>query len=500
MSTLHRTNNLFCVVWLIAIASQLSLIPVAQQNERKVVVDNSYANNAIEGRVTDGNPNRARIVIKNLNNFWTNIVIQQPIGEVQLKPANPLSDIKDIGGIYATINAIAPEQEVVWFAEFDAKKYAAQTILVTPTIKGSDGKTLAFALNELSIIASLAGKVIVTKSAQKITKAVEIAMGIEDFAGLLQALENDDFLSFSEHFYNLLSDENKRIYLAEALAQLDVVVSSDSLKEMVEIIGFVEVPIKVWDITLAIIRQNESGTVTFSVPPAIAVAVSPLPSTKPTTNTPVNGLIAHIGSDGNVYLGNNLLLNVSTETPACFNAIKVVYSHDSWHFVVIVNCFEGDNELFLFNADGTGKLRITGKWDYVNYCFFDWDPSGEAFVYSRVNSSGASEGQIPVNAPPVGTVRYDVTTGEEELVPDYRPFISRFYRVIDVVNNDRLNVRSQPNPQSTIVGTIPPDASEIEANSAANGADWIYITYEGVSGWVRTRFLEVIPSKYSSCE
>lgn len=62
------------------------------------------------------------------------------------------------------------------------------------------------------------------------------------------------------------------------------------------------------------------------------------------------------------------------------------------------------------------------------------------------------------------------------------------YRVIGVAANDVLNIRSGPNSDMAIVGTIPPDAGGIRMEGGCTG-QWCPISYRGVRGWVNRRFL-----------
>jgi hypothetical protein len=188
-----------------------------------------------------------------------------------------------------------------------------------------------------------------------------------------------------------------------------------------------------------------------------------------------------------VYLGSKLLLDATQKDLGCFGVAKISYSPTGEYFVVILGCIEGDNEAFLFRADGTDKRRITGKWDYINYCFFKWEPDGKSLIYSRINSFGAPPEAIPASAPPPGIVRYDVQTREKTLP----------YRVVNVASDDVLNVRSQPDLEASIVGTIPPDGTDVQLTGKGvqvGNNFWVPIKYKEITGWVNTNYLTALLS------
>lgn len=66
------------------------------------------------------------------------------------------------------------------------------------------------------------------------------------------------------------------------------------------------------------------------------------------------------------------------------------------------------------------------------------------------------------------------------------------YRVVGVAYNDVLFIRPQPNQLKQYVGKIPPNATDVQVhgNSQRVGKNiWFYISYEGISGWVNSKFL-----------
>jgi uncharacterized protein YgiM (DUF1202 family) len=68
------------------------------------------------------------------------------------------------------------------------------------------------------------------------------------------------------------------------------------------------------------------------------------------------------------------------------------------------------------------------------------------------------------------------------------PQPSSSYRVKDVGYNDVLNIRSGPNANSNVVGTIPPDGRGIRIYGRCSSS-WCPIQYNGVQGWANGYYL-----------
>jgi uncharacterized protein YgiM (DUF1202 family) len=110
--------------------------------------------------------------------------------------------------------------------------------------------------------------------------------------------------------------------------------------------------------------------------------------------------------------------------------------------------------------------------------------------------------QAPVNPNDVGGPRY---SGGSRINPDNTggpratsdapvavdlgiPQPSSSYRVKDVGYNDVLNIRSGPNANSNVVGTIPPDGKGIRIYGRCSSS-WCPIQYNGVQGWANGYYL-----------
>ncbi len=117
----------------------------------------------------------------------------------------------------------------------------------------------------------------------------------------------------------------------------------------------------------------------------------------------------YISEDGDMCFGGTRILDLAAEAGGCFEIEEIVPAPSKGHFVVLLQCFEGDNEAFVFRSDGSEKTRLTGKWDFVNYDEYKWT-SDDYFVYQRINSCCA---EPPLDAPPAGVVWYDPQTGQK---------------------------------------------------------------------------------------
>ncbi len=174
-------------------------------------------------------------------------------------------------------------------------------------------------------------------------------------------------------------------------------------------------------------------TATHTPSPTVALTSTPLPTAK-LTNTPLPTValtntsvptstatsfpLATAGEDGKVYLESVVLFDIHEDAPGCFDdiPIEIAYSPSFEHFLVIPACIEGDNHLFLFRSDGSGKQRVTDAWDWLNFNHYEWASDGQSFTYERINSCCLSPEDIPADAPPQGLVQVDVTTLEKTFI------------------------------------------------------------------------------------
>ena len=190
----------------------------------------------------------------------------------------------------------------------------------------------------------------------------------------------------------------------------------------------------IWGVLLLVgCGQPETVAVATAVPPTAAptatetnspepTALPPTETAVPPTNTPtmVPLVTAVYQDDGTVTLDGTIILDIEAEGIPCFPDIpaEIIYSPTLEHFLVVPSCFEGDNFLYLFQADGTGKQLITAAWDFLNFNNVTWAEDGQSFTYQRINSCCLTP---PEDAPPAGLVQYDLATGTKTLIATPTP-------------------------------------------------------------------------------
>ena len=78
-----------------------------------------------------------------------------------------------------------------------------------------------------------------------------------------------------------------------------------------------------------------------------------------------------------------------------------------------------------------------------------------------------------------------------EPAPPIGPSLGVF-AVVDVASDDVLNVRARPGVEHAIVGTIPYYGLDVKVHAGGqevSGSWWVPVQYQGVSGWVNSRYL-----------
>jgi hypothetical protein len=89
----------------------------------------------------------------------------------------------------------------------------------------------------------------------------------------------------------------------------------------------------------------------------------------------------------------------------------LIYSPDGEYFVALGCGYEcNDNVGFVFKSDGSGKRKITDRWDFILQDKIEWSADGKKLLYYRINSTGADP---PENSPPTGWVEVDLITGRK---------------------------------------------------------------------------------------
>lgn len=203
---------------------------------------------------------------------------------------------------------------------------------------------------------------------------------------------------------------------------------------------------------------------------------------------------AEIRDECLVFLDDVMIFDMKQGNEFCFGGGEISYSPTGEYFLVVVHQFEGDNDGFVFEVDGSNMRKITAPGDYINYSNYEWTPDGRYIIYQSIYSCCI---EPPPGIPNLRTVKYDVYNSQKEIgdTPSNTTIASPeiiFYRVINVANNDVLNIREGAGVNYAIVGTIPPDGRDIQIlgdGVQANNATWVPIIYKGISGWVNSYYL-----------
>jgi hypothetical protein len=187
-------------------------------------------------------------------------------------------------------------------------------------------------------------------------------------------------------------------------------------------------------------------------------------------------------------LDGELLLDAARD--GFMSLLEIRRSPTGAHFLVIACGYEcNDNIGFVFKSDGTGKRKITSRWDYILQSAAEWSEDGRKIYYYRINSTGADP---PKNAPDEGWVEYDLTSGRKSPATTRRLKTNASYAIFNVRGDDLLNVRSRPNRNARIVGAIPHDGAGIKVTGAGvkSGRErWVPISYQKITGWVNQNYL-----------
>ncbi len=203
---------------------------------------------------------------------------------------------------------------------------------------------------------------------------------------------------------------------------------------------------------------------------------------------------AYIDENGDLCFGKTKILDSELEAGGCFEIGEIAYSFTREHFAVVLRCFEGDNDAFVFRANGSDKKRLTGEWDYINYDQYTWTADGY-FVYQRINSCCVEPSP---DAPPEGVVWYNPLTDRKQIFTSPSPLEQ--YKVGGVASDDQLNIRASAGAENSIVGSIPYNGSGIIVTGLAtqvDGDQWVPIRYHDLTGWVNSSYIQKQSSETS---
>ncbi len=194
-------------------------------------------------------------------------------------------------------------------------------------------------------------------------------------------------------------------------------------------------------------------------------------------------------------IGNQVLLDARKDGFMVVKEVRV--SPTGGQFAVIACGFEcTDNVGFVFNADGTGKRKFTGRWDSILQTKLEWSADGRRLFYYRINSTGADP---PRTAPPEGWIELDLRTFRKAPAANRELKPAASYGVFNVFDTGSLNVRKAAGSSAAVVGTIPSGSTgvKVTGKSVKIGREqWAPIRFESLAGWVNQRYLyEVSESK-----
>lgn len=215
---------------------------------------------------------------------------------------------------------------------------------------------------------------------------------------------------------------------------------------------------------------------------------TPSPSPEPPASPPP-AMQAAISEDyTKIILGGRVLLEA--EKDGFLSVHTVRYSPAQDYFLVIGCGYEcNDNIGFLFAADGSGRRKFTGRWDFILQDAAEWSADGKYLYYYRINSSGA---EVPADAPAPGWVQVEVASGAKTPATTRRLKPTATYRVFNVASDDVLNVRTAAGPRAPLAGTLPAAATGVRVTGdgvLVGGSLWVPIRHGGLTGWVNQNFL-----------
>lgn len=280
-------RHLLLVTMVLAIAS--SRFALAQAPP-PLTVDNGGGNSSTEGVVVlEGEPGRARIAVRNLHTFWTNL--SETHYGVTLRPS---SGLNTLGGVQAALGAIAPESAAMWDVEYSTTQPTQISVTTTPYLFTETGG-LSAALNILHIAIRMLGgnDDYLSKGvnrgldmAERIPQAAQLVQGVFGDK-IAKAFTKESLVSgqLARDIFDTLSDTTKAKVVQEALALLGVTASVKQLQDLVGWFPAVSLFELVWDMGSAIILSRSSGGVVFSSLPPIVTTSTTTSSTSTTLTT-----------------------------------------------------------------------------------------------------------------------------------------------------------------------------------------------------------------------
>ena len=215
-----------------------------------VVVDSSIENDAATGLLPASDPGRAKIGIRNRHKFWTNVVVQPPIGGVKLQPSGDPDDI--LSYLAARFGVIDPEGLVMWDATFDDKADTQQVITTTPALQGSNSLNAGM-LNIIASTAIMLGGTGIPKGGDAEAAAQELAQGHQE--------------AFAKNYFDLLTDDQQAEILVGAVKFFGFAATKEKVKRLLVVVSIVEGLDLVRDQLDAIAEGTHSGNAVFRTMP-----------------------------------------------------------------------------------------------------------------------------------------------------------------------------------------------------------------------------------------
>ena len=199
-------------------------------------------------------------------------------------------------------------------------------------------------------------------------------------------------------------------------------------------------------------------------------------------------------SRGQLTLDGKVLLEA--EKDGFMSLREVRRSPTGFDFLVIACGYEcNDNIGFVFKSDGSGKRKITSRWDLILQSAAEWSEDGRKIYYYRINSTGADaprRSPVAPVAPVEGWIEFNISTGRKSPATTRVLKTSANYAVFNVRGDDALNVRSNPDRKAELAGAIPHDAKGINVTGAGvrRGREcWVPVRYQSLTGWVNQSYL-----------
>jgi uncharacterized membrane protein len=76
--------------------------------------------------------------------------------------------------------------------------------------------------------------------------------------------------------------------------------------------------------------------------------------------------------------------------------------------------------------------------------------------------------------------------------------LPELFKVVDVAQSDKLNIRIEPNATSDVVGTFAPGEQNIEVVGQSSDGSWSQVNSGDGAGWVASKFLAIQPETWIS--